>query len=236
MTAPLSSRDEQAIEWMDGPCDDARLAATYRRFTVINRAVSGWRGLYRERIRPLLAPGGAHSLLDIGFGGGDIPRAIARWAQADGLSLSVTAIDPDPRALVYASEADRRSPVRYRLAASGELVAAGEAFDIVISNHLLHHLDESARDGLLDHSDRLARRLVLHSDIERGRLAYALYALGAAPLAPGSYVHVDGLLSIRRSYTAPELRRVIPPGWAVERPRPFRLLLSREPRSSSGGR
>lgn len=219
-------RDGDLLEVMDGPCDEARLFATYRHFATANRAVSGWRRLYATRLRPLLST--AHTrLLDVGFGGGDIPRALATWAEADGLALEVTAIDPDERALRFAAKTDAGGRVRYLAASSAELRARGERFDVVISNHVLHHLDDGARTALLDDSAALAGRLAIHDDIERSRLAYGLYAVGALPFAADSYALVDGLRSIRRSYTAPELARLAP-GWRVERMFPWRVLLTRE--------
>ena len=70
--------------------------------------------------------------------------------------------------------------------------------------------------------------LALHSDIERGRLALAAFGAATKPLDRGSFVHYDGTLSIRRSYTAPELQAVVPHGWHARRQFPYRLLLIRD--------
>ena len=52
----LSERAESLVELMDDPdCDPQRLARTYRRFGVVNRAISGWGSLYRRYLRPHLA-------------------------------------------------------------------------------------------------------------------------------------------------------------------------------------
>ncbi|AYG05256.1 methyltransferase domain-containing protein [Gryllotalpicola protaetiae] len=213
---------------MDGPCDEARLFATYRHFALANRVVSGWRRLYVRRVRPLLADAsGGTRLLDVGFGGGDIPRALAAWADADGLRLDVTAIDPDERALRFARGVDRGGRVRYLAATSHELLGAGERFDMVVSNHVLHHLADAERDALLADSSGFGARLVIHDDIERSRLAYAAWAVGALPFALDSFALVDGLRSIRRSYTERELA-ALAPGWRVERLFPWRLLLVHE--------
>ncbi|GAA4159344.1 class I SAM-dependent methyltransferase [Gryllotalpicola daejeonensis] len=222
----LAAREPALAEIMDGPCDEARLFATYRHFALANRVVSGWRRVYTSRVRPLLANGHAR-LLDIGFGGGDIPRALAGWARADGLALDVTAIDPDERALRYVQGRmpdAARDGVRFRAATSRELLEAGERFDIVVSNHLLHHLGDAERDELLADSTGFGARLIVHDDIERSRLAYAAWAAGALPFALDSFALVDGLRSIRRSYTAAELA-ALAPGWRVERMFPWRLLL-----------
>ncbi|GAA4182033.1 methyltransferase domain-containing protein [Gryllotalpicola koreensis] len=225
----LAAREPGLAEVMDGPCDEARLFATYRHFALANRVVSGWRRVYVGRVRPLLAARSAAvpaRLLDIGFGGGDIPRALAAWADADGLRLDVTAVDPDERALRFARGVDRGGRVRYRAASARELLAAGERFDVVVSNHVLHHLGEAERGALLADSAGFGARLIVHDDIERSRLAYAAWAVGALPFAADSFAHVDGLRSIRRSYAARELA-ALAPGWRVERMFPWRLLLVR---------
>ncbi|MFZ4895707.1 class I SAM-dependent methyltransferase [Plantibacter sp. Mn2098] len=223
---PLSHRDVTSIELMDDPdCDLDRLEHTYAQFTAVNRLVSGWRTIYLRRIKPHLTAHTDTSLLDIGFGGGDVPRALASWAAADRLRLSITAIDPDDRARRFVEARPAMPGVTFRQASSADLVADGSRFDLVTSNHLLHHLDADALASVLDDSRRLARRLVVHNDIERSRVAYAAYYPMTAPFSRGSFIHQDGLLSIRRSYRRAELERVVPDGWRVERLFPYRLLL-----------
>lgn len=229
MVPSLLVRDEHARERMDDPhCDPGRLARTYASFRLVNAAVAGWRATYRRHLRPQLRAEGTTTLLDIGCGGGDVARALARWARRDGYDLRVTGIDPDPRAHDWARGRPPVAGVRFRRALSSELVADGERFDLVISNHLLHHLERKQLEGLLEDSAHLARRAVVHSDIRRGRLAYALFSVLTWPFFPGTFIREDGLTSIRRSYTPSELHARAPSGWAVSTPGRFRLLLLRE--------
>jgi 2-polyprenyl-3-methyl-5-hydroxy-6-metoxy-1,4-benzoquinol methylase len=216
----LRFRDFDAVEFMDDPdCDRGRLERTYRQFDVVNRLVSGWRRIYVRTLRPVLAGRARPTLLDVGFGGGDIPRHLAAWAARDGIDLAVTAIDPDPRAFAYVQ--GRPGPVRYRQASSADVDGR---FDVVVSNHVLHHLDPGAVGDLLADSERLAGTLALHSDLRRSGLAHAAYGLATRPLARRSFVHADGLASIRRSYRPAELAGVRP-GWRAEPRAPYRLLL-----------
>ncbi|WP_245674323.1 class I SAM-dependent methyltransferase [Actinoplanes rectilineatus] len=224
----LARRDTEAREFMDAPdCDPGRLDRTYRQFRTVNRLVSGWRRVYRQWIRPRLDTERPTTLLDIGFGGGDIPRALTTWAARDRLVLHTTAIDPDDRALRHVAGLPARG-VHFEQASSADLVARGDRFDMVISNHLLHHLDATAMEALLADSRALARGLVLHNDLARHPAGYHLFAVATLPLARGSFVHQDGLLSIRRSYRRPELQTVVPTGWRVTSMFPQRLLLTHD--------
>lgn len=225
----LSRRETELPELMDDPdCDLDRLRLTYARFRYVNRVVAGWRQVYRRRIRPLLDADRPTTVLDIGSGGADVARSLARWARHDGLRLDVTAVDPDERAFAYAVEQPATRGVTLRRATSSELVAEGAVFDIVVSNHVLHHLDQTDLRRLLSDSKRLARRLVVHNDIARSRLAYVAYAVASRPVAGRSFVRIDGLRSIRRSYCVGELAQVAREGWRVEGQFPARLLLLRE--------
>lgn len=231
----LSRRGVDLVELMDDPdCDPALLTATYRAFPVVNGLVAGWRRVYRRRLRPMLATDRTTRLLDLGAGGGDLARALAGWARRDGLALEVVAVDPDARAHAFSVSRPTPPGVEFRRASSGELVADGETFDVVVSNHVLHHLDAEARTAVLDDSTRLATRLVVHADIERARGAYLAYRAATRPWRRRSFVHVDGLLSIRRSFTAPELAAVAPDGWRVVRQWPYRLMLVHEPGAGRG--
>ena len=211
----------------DAGCDVRKLHNTYAQFRRVNRAVSGWRRVYARYLRPVLEQNPC-TLLDVGFGGGDIPIRLARWAKRDGLILKVTAIDPDPRALSFVQALPLPSSVTFQATTTTQLVDEGERFDIVVSNHLLHHLEPAQVRQVCKETRALSRSLVLHNDLARADLAYGAFAL-TRPLFKDSFIAEDGLTSIRRAYTRAELRRLAPPGWRVEGMFPYRNLLLYEP-------
>lgn len=186
-------------------------------------------------------------VLDLGCGGGDVMRRLVALAHADGYALDAVGVDPDPRAIAFARSrgagpTDRAgaSSLTFASASSADLVARGERFDCIISNHVLHHLDEVQRAAFLSDSVRLLERrgdaavpaVAIHSDIARGRLAYLAYAAAAPFVSAGTFLYTDGLRSIRRSFTAAELRQELGSSapahglrWQVQQPSRFRLLL-----------
>ncbi|ALX67181.1 methyltransferase domain-containing protein [Microbacterium sp. XT11] len=235
MHPDLTVRDTGARELMDAPDADLRmLEQTYRRFGVVNRVVSAPVSLYRRDVRPRAGTRPLR-ILDIGAGGGDLCRFLARRLRRDGIAAELTALDPDERAMTWARRNGAGAGVTYRVAFSGDLVSEGRSFDLVLSNHLLHHLTaEELRTLLRDSSALVAPGgLVAHRDIARSRAAYALFAAATLPFAgnlfAGSFIRADGLTSIRRSYTAEELRAAVPPGWHVATRMPARLELRWEP-------
>jgi 2-polyprenyl-3-methyl-5-hydroxy-6-metoxy-1,4-benzoquinol methylase len=218
---------------MDEPDADQRmLENTYRRFGAVNALVSRPGLIYRRDIRPRAASG--HQplrILDVGAGGGDLCRYLVRRLRRDGLGADVTALDADDRAIRWASANDAGAGVRYRCARTDDLVEAGEEYDVVLSNHVLHHLTELELRAILRDSEQLAgaNGLVSHHDIRRSAVAHALFAAGTWPfsrnLLAGSFIRDDGLTSIRRSFTAAELAALVPSGWSVHGGFPFRVEL-----------
>lgn len=225
----MPRRASDAVELMDAPdCDPLRLERTYRQFGLVNRLFSGWRQLYVRELRPLLSPQAATTVLDVGSGGGDLALLLARWSRKDNLRLEITGIDPDARAYGFAARRSRHPTVSFVQADSSDLVREGRRFDVVISNHVIHHLQPADLTRLLADSQVLARQLCLHNDLRRSPVAYALFALAALPFR-GSFIRADGLVSIQRSYTPAELSSAAPTGWHVQRHAAFHQVLVHRP-------
>lgn len=226
----LQQRDTEAREHMDDPnCDQEELFNTYRQFSTINSLISRWEKIYSQEIRPACAdPSRTYRLLDIGFGGGDLPIKISNWARRDHINLEITAIDSDSRAFEFVQQLEVPEKVTFKAISLSELRKEGISFDFVISNHLLHHLRIDDLQKILDDAASLSRKKVLFNDIERSDLGYLLFNLFSRPLFRSSFITDDGLTSIRRSYTAQELEAIVPAGWTINRIFPYRLLLSYE--------
>jgi 2-polyprenyl-3-methyl-5-hydroxy-6-metoxy-1,4-benzoquinol methylase len=225
MLLALKNRAMALTEAMDDPaCDPKKLARTYAQFARVNFLLSGWTRLYTRELRPALL-GGARTVLDIGCGGGDVIRHLSRLARRDGFSPTFLGIDPDLRAIAFARAQDNPNCVSFE---QTTLDALTKRFDLVLSNHVLHHVPEAEIGALCDACERVARMRVVHNDICRDDLALALFPLVGGWFR-GSFIFEDGMRSVRRAFTAAELEALAPPGWRVCTSAPFRLQLIWKP-------
>lgn len=211
---------------MDDPdCDLQLLNNTYSQFSKVNRLLGGWPKIYKKWLRPVFSHSdGQTKILDIGCGGGDVLRFLQKLTEKDNLNVQYTGIDPDPRAIQFAKNKSENDSIRFLNISSNELVESGETFDIVISNHLLHHLTEKELQSVCNDAGKLTRSLVLFNDIERSDIGFAAFSLVSPILFRNSFISEDGITSIKRSYRQDELKRALPDNWQVNRLLPFRLL------------
>lgn len=223
----LRHRKPELQELMDDPnCDSEKLKNTYRQFRTINKLLSRWDLIYKKEIKPLLEQqNGKASLLDIGFGGGDISLHLSDLAAKDGFHLNITSIDSDPRSLEYIQTLEIPSNIHFRHALSTDLVNEQASYDFVISNHLLHHLDQSSFETICREAKLLATKKVIFNDIERSDLGYIFFTVLSKLFFKSSFISYDGRISIKRSYTFDELSKIAPDNWKVHRIIPFRLIL-----------
>ena len=222
----LSKRRPKLIEYMDREdCDPQLLENTYQQFATINLLLSQWKRIYRKELRPLMKENRTFTLLDIGFGGGDVPIKLYEWAKKDGIDLKITAIETDKRAYDFARKLNTPGQIIFKHTSTSELVSKSASFDFVISNHVLHHLTDDQTTHILEEAKSLASQKVIFNDIERSDVGFALFNTFARMIFRNSFIVADGLISIKRSYTKGELKEVIPEDWLVKRLFPFRLLL-----------
>lgn len=226
MPVILKKRNTTIREIMDNPdCNKQKLFNTFRYFKYVNQLLSGWKVIYQKYLQPFLTRlEGKATLLDIGCGGCDIPIFLTKWAQQDGYSLEITAIDTDSRILEYLRQHNIPKNITFRNIHTSTLIKESKKFDIVISNHLMHHLTKRELSVVTQHAQQLSRHQVLMNDIRRSDAAYALFYMGTRLIPKVSFIHIDGLLSIKRSFTQDELSKILPEDWQIERPFPFRLL------------
>ncbi len=214
------------VEIFDDPrADERELVASLRDIARINRAFGGARaavrtlaGFWRD-----LPAGAVATLLDIGTGSGDIPRAAARVAGRRGLRLRLVGVELFRAA---AREAARAGDLAAVVADGGRLPFRTGAFDFVLCAKLLHHLPGEPGVSLLRELNRVARRAVVVADIRRSAVAAAGIWLASFPMRFHRVTRRDAVVSVLRGFTGAELaalcaRADVPaavrrhPGWSL---------------------
>ncbi len=169
-------------------------------------------------------------LLDVGFGDGDMLRAIARWARKRGVEAKLVGVDLNPRSVAAARGATTEGlAIDYRTGDYADL--AGEGWNCVISSLVAHHMSRNQLVAFLRFMDREADAGWLVNDLHRHGFAYAGWPLLAGLMRWHPIVRHDGHLSIARSYRpgewSPLLAEAGVDAARVFRQFPFRLCVEK---------
>lgn len=168
-------------------------------------------------------------ILDVGFGDGDMLRAIARWAHSKKIAVRLTGVDLNPRSVTAAQE---RTPPEFGIRYSaGDYAALEGEFDVILSSLVAHHMTPSQLTDFLRFMEARAKRGWLINDLHRHGFAWLGYPLLARLAGWHRIVREDGRLSIARSYRPAEwppiLARAGVSGARVFRAFPFRLCVEK---------
>jgi SAM-dependent methyltransferase len=192
-------------ELLDDPAADPVIVArSLRNIARANRWFGGASAV-RHGLARLLKPvprGSRLTLLDLGTGAGDLPESAVRWARRRGWQVHPLGLE---RSRVAASLASAIG-VPCAVACAGTPPIREKSVDLVLVSQVMHHLAPSSAIALLRTCDRLARYGVVVADLRRSRLARLAFWCGARALRFDPFTLADGLTSIRRGYTASELR------------------------------
>ncbi|WP_066839794.1 methyltransferase domain-containing protein [Rufibacter ruber] len=201
--------------------DDLTLASddlrqNLRELEIINQWLGGHEvvrnGLDEILAHPFLAsfPENSLKVADLGSGGGDTLRMVARWARQRRQPVELVGIDANPFMLSYSANLSQEyGEISYRQADVFSEGFAREQFDVIICSLFLHHFTDAALATLLAQLRRQVRVAVLINDLHRHPLAY--YSIKAlTQLFSRSYlVKNDAPLSVRRAFTKADWQRIL---------------------------
>lgn len=203
----IPARDDQPelLDQGEGTLDDVRtnLAEMWR----MNALSGGIYALTRQLLPRLARINGAASVVDLGTGSGKLARLVAKWAAARRKTVRVVALDLSARHLSIARgqfhETPTVNPVQADVLA---LPFASGQIDYFVSSLFMHHFPPTLLVNLLRETYERSRRGIVMSDLSRGYLPLAGFHL-IQPVFGRHYVtRYDGIVSIKRAYTAADLR------------------------------
>lgn len=220
----------QADELMDDPALDAgTYEAILRDLAKVNRLTLAYRPTL-DFLARAIGDRREYSLLDVGFGDGDMLRKIADWSVRRGIKARLTGIDLNPRSKAVAERSDYGGPpIRYL---SGDYASlTGEEFDFIVSSLVAHHMTHEELVSFLRFMDREAMAGWFVNDLHRHSLSWSGYPLLARLMGWHPIVRLDGTTSIARSYRPGEWPPILAEagvaGAKVRRVFPFRLCVEK---------
>lgn len=201
---------KEARELLDLPrLDGAELREALRDLERLNRLFGGTSLIlsHLSRLAKAYRLSGTISILDIGTGGADIPRAIVGWAERRGLRVEITACDHNEQILEVAASFCLGFPqISLVKEEALKLPYPPEHFDFALSSLTLHHLTAEEAVLLLKKLDELSRVGFIVNDLYRSRLAFLGVFVGTRLFSRNRLIRHDGPLSVLRAFTVEELR------------------------------
>jgi len=198
----LSSVGSEALDTR--ALEPALARRTLSDVALANRFLGGYAAV-RYGVGRVLGSGAspAHvTVLDVGAGAGDVLERLRRALGRGGAAVTGVALD-------FIPEAARMARERSQLAVIGDAFAlpfADRSLDIVVASQLLHHFARPEAGALLCELDRVARRGVVIGDLRRARAGAWGIRLAALALGFHRVSRLDGVTSVRRGFSAAELR------------------------------
>ncbi|MCV7101954.1 methyltransferase domain-containing protein [Mycobacterium palustre] len=179
--------------------------ALVNRLTFTHRPTLRW----LARQARSLPRGAAFSVLDVGYGDGDLLRAIARWAGRRGLKAELTGIDLNPRSAAAARAATPPGmSIDYR---TGDVFSyqPDRPVDFIVSSQVAHHLSDQDIVELLTWLETNSVHGWHLADLHRHSLAYYGFPILAHLMRSHRIIRTDGMISIARGFRREDLQRFL---------------------------
>jgi 2-polyprenyl-3-methyl-5-hydroxy-6-metoxy-1,4-benzoquinol methylase len=187
-------------ELMDGDCSYDDFRDCLRSLEQVNRLLMGYRATLAWLEQLSRTGRGPLHIVDVGFGGGDLLRRIARWACHRRLSVQLTGIDRNPYAARVAAESTPKELGITWLTCDALDFRPRERIDIVVSSLMEHHLENEEIIRQLRWMEAAAQTGWFINDLERTKWACRSFEWVAAALGWHRFVRLDGPVSFRRAF------------------------------------
>lgn len=169
--------------------------------------INTWLGGYQPvlnglaRLRNQFPQGRPLRVADLGSGGGDTLRHVARWARKKGIAVELTGIDANPFMLEYAAAKSQEYPeISYQKFDIFSPEFQRQPYDVVMSSLFCHHFTDEELVAMLRQWQQQAQVAVIINDLHRHWLAYHSIKW-LTRLLGGSYlVQHDAPMSVARAF------------------------------------
>lgn len=205
----FSARSLSPEKMDDLHVDEGELRKNLDELEIVNRLLGGYRVVFNA-LEQLHLPDESFTILDLGSGGGDTLRAIAKWADKKNRRVQLTGVDWNPVMTKYAEEKSMgflNIHFKTMNVFSDELLA--ENADIVMNNLFCHHFRDEQLVKLIQRMNQMASHAVIINDLHRHWFAYYSIKVITAIFSKTYLVKYDAPLSVERALTRSEWKKIL---------------------------
>lgn len=196
----------------DLSCSGEVVDQTLRELEVINRLLGG-NHVTVDGVRTLLEkyPDKQPALIaDLGCGGGDILKLLARWFRKKNIRTKFLGIDANENIVAYARSRSKDYPeINYEATNIFSDSFREKKFDIVVATLFFHHFSSEQLADFLRQLKTQTRMGIVINDIHRHWLAYHLIRLLTKFFSRSTMVKNDAPLSVLRSFSKSDWRHIL---------------------------
>ena len=150
------------------------------------------------------------TVADLGCGGGDLLKVMARWARKRNVTAELTGIDANSYIVDYATANCRDFPeIRFQQQDIFSPAFAQQPYDVMVCSLFCHHFTDEQLVTLFRQMYSQARLGVIINDLHRHPLAYHSIHLLTTLFSKSYLVKNDAKLSVLRAFRKPELQRLL---------------------------
>jgi ubiquinone/menaquinone biosynthesis C-methylase UbiE len=199
---------------------------------LVNRFAGDARALKKSLLREIKREDlRQFSVLDVGAGSGELLRTIAEFARRTKRKTQLFGLELNARSAESILEESKNfGEIKSVRGTALTLPFADNSFDYTICSLFTHHFGDADIIKILTEMSRVSRRKIFVIDLHRHPAAYFFYQIFCAAFRISPLVVEDGSLSILKSFTPGELKKIGEnanlKNVSVIRHFPFRLVLS----------
>ncbi len=199
-------------EWMDdfsigGPL----IEQTLREIATINKWLGGnkitlncVKHLIRESKNKTIR------IVDIGCGGGEILRLIAKWCRKNKILVQLIGIDANPHVVQFAQQNSQDFPeIEYKAIDIFSSEFSAIKCDIILATLFTHHFTDDELKSLFKQFSIQSNQGVIINDLHRHWFAYYSIDWITRILSKSAMVRNDAKLSVLRSFSKKELIKLL---------------------------
>ncbi len=186
------------------------IVQTLRELEIINKWLGG-NNVTLSGLDQLIEPSVKNiSIADLGCGGGDMLKLIAKWGRRKKLNLKLTGIDANASIIEFAKQNCAQYPeISFQTLNIFSDDFKSQNYDIITATLFTHHFEDDQLVVLLNQCRQQAKLGIVINDLHRHWFAYYSIKWLTQLFSKSEMVKNDAAVSVLRSFKKEELEQLI---------------------------